>query len=57
MAARYALITGGLSNAEELLTQEISADTNNYTLYANRSFVMAQKNDWDRALDDAIKVR
>jgi hypothetical protein len=57
MTARYALITGDLSNAEELLTQEISTDTNNYTSYANRSFVMARKNDWDRALDDAIKVR
>jgi hypothetical protein len=57
MTARYALITGDLSNAEELLTQEISADTNNYISYANRSIVMSRKNDWDHALDDAIKVR
>ncbi|KAG2348214.1 hypothetical protein BDR05DRAFT_506179 [Suillus weaverae] len=55
MTARNAFITGDLSNAEELLTHEIDTDTNNYASYANRSFVMARKNDWDRALDDAIK--
>lgn len=55
VTARNALITGDLSDAEELLTQEIGIDTNNYTSYANRSFVMARKNEWDRALDDAIK--
>jgi hypothetical protein len=57
MTARNALIIGDLFNAEELLTREIGTDTNNYISYANRSFVMARKNDWDRALDDAIKVR
>ncbi|KAG2363059.1 hypothetical protein BDR07DRAFT_1332384 [Suillus spraguei] len=55
MISRNALITGDLSTAEELLTQEININTNDYTSYANRSFVLARKNDWDRALDDAIK--
>ncbi|KAG0708169.1 hypothetical protein DFH29DRAFT_1075813 [Suillus ampliporus] len=62
-AARNACIAGDLSTAEELFTQEIEANTNNYTSYANCSFViriwnphiMARKNDWDHALDDAIK--
>ncbi|KAG2160226.1 uncharacterized protein EDB93DRAFT_1217741 [Suillus bovinus] len=44
-----------LSTAEELLTKEIDADPNNYNSYANRSFVMARKHDWGRALDDASK--
>ncbi|KAG1740865.1 uncharacterized protein EDB91DRAFT_342521 [Suillus paluster] len=51
--ARDACITGDLSIAEELFTQEINADANNYISYANRSFVMARKHDWDHALDDA----
>jgi hypothetical protein len=46
-----------LSTAEELLTREIDTDANNYNLYANRSFVMARKHDWGRALHDASKVR
>jgi Flp pilus assembly protein TadD len=45
------------STAEELLTREIEADANSHDLYANRSFVMARKHDWDRALHDASKVR
>jgi uncharacterized protein YqfA (UPF0365 family) len=55
-AARDALIKGDLSTADTLLTQDISTDTNNHDSYANRSLVMARKNDWDHALDDAIKV-
>jgi hypothetical protein len=54
--ARDACINGDLSAAEELLTQEIDADFNNYTSYAHRSFVMARKHNWARALDDAITV-
>ncbi|KAG2338654.1 WD40 repeat-like protein [Suillus weaverae] len=53
--ARNACLTGDLSTAEELLTQEIVTDPNEYTSYANRSFVMARKHNWDHALDDAIK--
>ncbi|KAG1726975.1 uncharacterized protein EDB91DRAFT_899684 [Suillus paluster] len=53
--ARDACIAGDLSSAEILFTQEIDADAKNYTSYANRSFVMARKHDWDHALDDAIK--
>ncbi|KAG2738119.1 hypothetical protein P692DRAFT_20759619 [Suillus brevipes Sb2] len=53
--ARYACITGDLSTAEDLLTQDIHTDANDYTLYAHRSFVMARKHDWDHALEDAIK--
>jgi hypothetical protein len=45
-----------LSTAEELLTQELDADTNDFISYAHRSFVMARKHDWDHALQDAIKV-
>jgi len=43
--------------AEDTLTQEIDNDADNYNSYANRSFVMARKSDWDRALHDALKVR
>ncbi|OAX41551.1 hypothetical protein K503DRAFT_797882 [Rhizopogon vinicolor AM-OR11-026] len=56
MTTRNACITGDLQEAEELLTQYIDADANNdYNSYANRSFVMARKLDWDRALHDALK--
>jgi hypothetical protein len=49
---------GDLHTAEVLLTLEIDADSNtDHDSYANRSIVMARKLDWDRALDDAIKVR
>jgi hypothetical protein len=54
--ARHACVTGDLSTAEHLFTQDIHTDANNYTLYAHRSFVMARKHDWDHALEDAIKV-
>ncbi|KAG2337934.1 hypothetical protein BDR05DRAFT_969717 [Suillus weaverae] len=53
--ARDACITGDLSTAEELLTQGIRTDANDYTSYAHRSFVLARKHDWDHALEDAIK--
>jgi hypothetical protein len=55
--ARNPCIHGDLSTAEELLTQDINTDVNNHTSYAHRSFVMARKHDWDRALRDAINVR
>jgi hypothetical protein len=55
--ARNACIDRDLSTAEELLTQDISADANDYISYAHRSFVMARKHDWDHALQDANKVR
>lgn len=45
-----------LSTAEIVLTQDIDAGANNYACYANRSFVMARKFDWDCALQDATKV-
>ncbi|KAG2340338.1 WD40 repeat-like protein, partial [Suillus weaverae] len=50
-----ACIAGDLDTAEELLTQDIHTDANDYTSYAHRSFVMAQKHAWDNALEDAIK--
>ncbi|KAG2069769.1 WD40 repeat-like protein [Suillus decipiens] len=53
--ARNACITGDLSTADRLFTQEINADGNDHNSCANRSFVMARKADWDRALDDALK--
>ncbi|KAG2336497.1 hypothetical protein BDR05DRAFT_971015, partial [Suillus weaverae] len=53
--ARDACITGDLATANRLLTQEINTHSNDYNSYANRSFVMARKADWDRALDDALK--
>ncbi|KAG0697842.1 hypothetical protein DFH29DRAFT_1020728, partial [Suillus ampliporus] len=52
---RNACIVGDLSTAERLFTQEINTDANNYTSYANCSFVMARKSHWDNALDDATK--
>jgi WD40 repeat protein len=54
-AVRNACIDDDLFTAEELLTREIDADNDNYTSYANRSFVMARKHHWDRAVEDAIK--
>jgi hypothetical protein len=54
--ARNACITGDLTTTTKLLTQDIDADNNDYDSYANRSFVMARKADWDHALDDAQKV-
>ncbi|KIK40720.1 hypothetical protein CY34DRAFT_806895 [Suillus luteus UH-Slu-Lm8-n1] len=53
--ARDACITGDLPNAEELLSQDIHTDTNDYTSYAHRSFIMSRKHAWDHALEDAIK--
>ncbi|KAG2742064.1 WD40 repeat-like protein [Suillus brevipes Sb2] len=54
--ARHACITGDLPTAEDLLTQDIHTDANNYTSYAHRSFVMARKHNWDHALEDAIEA-
>jgi hypothetical protein len=54
--AYHACVTGDLSTAEELLTQKIHTDANNYTSYAHRSFVMARQHKWVHALEDAIKV-
>ncbi|KAG0708171.1 hypothetical protein DFH29DRAFT_1065883 [Suillus ampliporus] len=54
VTARNACVMGDLSTAEELFTQEIATDAYNYTSYANRSFVMARKHEWDHALDDAM---
>jgi hypothetical protein len=47
--ARIACIDGDLSAAEGLLTQDINS-------YAHHSFIMIQKHEWDRALQDAINV-
>jgi hypothetical protein len=55
-AVRNACISGDLPTAEDLLTQEIDANGDNYRSYANRSIVMARKLDWDHALHDANKV-
>ncbi|KAG2741428.1 WD40 repeat-like protein [Suillus brevipes Sb2] len=52
--ARDAFITGDFPTAEELLTQNIHTDANDYTSHAHRSFVMARKHNWDHALEDAI---
>ncbi|KAG2095304.1 RNA dependent RNA polymerase-domain-containing protein [Suillus discolor] len=54
--ARDACLTGDLSIAEELLTQEIHTNANDFISYANRSFVMARKHKLDSSLEDAIKV-
>lgn len=57
MTAYNACITGDLSTAEQLFTRDVNADSSNYTSYANRSFIMARRRNWDHALQDAIKVR
>lgn len=55
MAIRDAMMNRDFSTAETLLSQAINADAGvNYISYANRSFLMAQKSDWDRALEDAL---
>ncbi|KAG2047946.1 WD40 repeat-like protein [Suillus hirtellus] len=53
--ARNTRMTEVLSTAEMVLTQNFDAGVNSYASYANRSFVMARKSDWDCALQDAIK--
>ncbi|KAG1887519.1 WD40-repeat-containing domain protein [Suillus fuscotomentosus] len=55
IAARDACLTGDLSIAEELLTQDVHTNVDDFISYANRSFVRARKHDWDHALDDAIQ--
>ncbi|KAG1721179.1 WD40-repeat-containing domain protein, partial [Suillus occidentalis] len=52
---RIASMAGDLITAEKVLTQEITADTKNFASYANRSFVMARKLNWENALQDANK--
>ncbi|KAG1793298.1 uncharacterized protein HD556DRAFT_1479402 [Suillus plorans] len=47
--------TGDLSIAEELLTQDIHTNANDFTSYANRSFIMALKHNLDHALEDASR--
>jgi hypothetical protein len=54
---RFPDVTGDLSTAEEVFTQEIAANASKYTLYANHSLVIARKYDWRRTLEDALKVR
>jgi hypothetical protein len=51
-----ASITGDLFTAEKVLTRDITADAKNFASYANRSFIMARKFDWNNALQDATKV-
>ncbi|KAG2355211.1 hypothetical protein BDR07DRAFT_556666 [Suillus spraguei] len=55
MTAHNACVAGDLSTAEQMFTQDINTGANNYTSYANRSFVMARKRAWDHALQDATK--
>lgn len=40
-----------------MLTQEINANDYSYDFYANRSVVRARNSEWDKALQDADKVR
>jgi hypothetical protein len=54
--AYRACATGDLPTAEDLLTQNIHTDANDYVPYAHRSFVMARQHKWDHALEDAIRV-
>lgn len=52
---RNAFIAGDLDTVEDLLTQEIDADSNDHISYANRSVVRARNSEWDSALQDADK--
>lgn len=52
-AARSACLESNPLAAVELLTQEIDADPNKHTPYANRSFVRSRVNLWEPALRDA----
>jgi hypothetical protein len=54
-AAHTACITGDLSMAVEIFTQEITANSSNYVCYGNRSIVFARQCDWESALKDAIQ--
>ncbi|KAG2067676.1 WD40 repeat-like protein [Suillus decipiens] len=53
--ARNACIIGDLLTADKLFTEGINTDSNDHNSYANRSFVLARKANWDRGLDDALK--
>lgn len=55
--ARNACIVGDWPTAEKAVNLDIYTNSNDHIAYANRAFVMARKSDWDRALQDAIKVR
>ncbi|OAX42738.1 hypothetical protein K503DRAFT_853745 [Rhizopogon vinicolor AM-OR11-026] len=50
-----ACIARDFHTAEELLTEEIDTNTNNYESYANRSVVRARNGEWDSALQDAVQ--
>jgi hypothetical protein len=52
-----ACISGDLTIATRLFTQDICADDNDYNSYVNCSFVEARNSNWDHALDDGLKVR
>ncbi|KAG0703994.1 hypothetical protein DFH29DRAFT_1078588 [Suillus ampliporus] len=54
-AAHHACIARDWSTAEQLLTQDINTDANNYTSYADCSLIMARKHHWHHALQDAMK--
>lgn len=56
-AARSACLESNPLAAVELLTQEIDADPNKHTPYANRSFVRSRVNLWEPALRDADQVK
>ncbi|KAG2066426.1 WD40 repeat-like protein [Suillus decipiens] len=51
---RNACIVGDWPTAEKVLNQDIDADADDHTAYANRAFIMARKCNWDQALQDAI---
>ncbi|KAG2066420.1 hypothetical protein BDR04DRAFT_1106724 [Suillus decipiens] len=47
-----ACIVGDWPTAERMLNLDIYIDTNDHIAYAHRAFVMAQKCNWDQALED-----
>ncbi|KAG2337662.1 hypothetical protein BDR05DRAFT_1063130 [Suillus weaverae] len=52
--SRNACIDEDLSTAEELLTQDINTNVNNYTSCAHRSFMMARQHNWDQQSSSAF---
>lgn len=49
--------SGDFTTGLQLYTEAIAADPQNCILYSNRSAVLVKVNEYERALDDAVKAR
>ncbi|GCB66481.1 hypothetical protein scyTo_0015000 [Scyliorhinus torazame] len=49
--------SGDFTTGVQLYTEAIAADPQNCILYSNRSAVLVKLNEYEKALDDAVKAR